>query len=67
MKGVDLEENRRKTRRYGVKTEDKGMNGRIRKVGARPEMDRRIQRDKEMTGGGRRWTRELGERWTRSD
>jgi len=67
LKGVDLEENRRKTRRYGVKTEDKGMNGRIRKVGARPEMDRRIRRDKEMIGDGRGWTGELGERRTRSD
>jgi len=26
LKGVDSEENRRKTRRYGVKTEDGGMN-----------------------------------------
>ena len=43
------------------------MNGRIRKVGARPERDQRIWRDKEMTGDGRRWTRELGERWTRLD
>ena len=62
-----MEENRRRTRRYGVKTKDGGMNGRIRKVGARPEMDRRVRRGKDVTGGGRRWTGELGERWTRSD
>jgi len=67
LKGVDSEENRRRTWRYGVNTEDGGMNKRIRKVGARPEMDWRIWRDKEMTGDGRRWTRELRERRTRSD
>jgi len=67
LKGADSEENRRKTRRYGAKTDDRGMNERIRKVGARPEMDQRILRDKEMTGDGRRWTGELGERWARSD
>jgi len=65
--GVDSEENRRRTRRYGVKTKDGGVNGRIRKVGARLEMDQRVRRGKVMTGDGRRWTGELGERWTRSD
>jgi len=66
LKGVDSEENRRKTWRYRVKTEDGGMNERIRKAGAGPEMDWRIRRDKEMTGDGRRWTGALGESWTRS-
>jgi len=43
------------------------MNGRIRKVGARPELDQRVWRGKEMTGDGGRRTGELGERWTRLD
>jgi len=50
-----------------VKMEDGGMIGRIRKVGAKLQMDQRIRRGKEMTEDGRRWTGELGERWTRSD
>ena len=60
-----MEENRRATQRYRVKVEDRGVNERIRKVGARPEMDWKVQRNKEMTGDGRRWTGQLRERWTR--